>query len=78
MYQAIFVSVLRLLDICEKLQPCVNGGECLQVQKLDSDHQRVRGYKCDCHGTGFYGHHCEHKCHKHPSSDNPLTEACLF
>ncbi|XP_071087215.1 uncharacterized protein [Haliotis cracherodii] len=66
------------LNICENLQPCENDGECLQVQSMDSDNQRQRGYKCDCHGTGFYGHRCEHKCSKHLSRDNLLTEACLF
>ncbi|KAK2563559.1 hypothetical protein P5673_013285 [Acropora cervicornis] len=45
-------------DPCER-NPCKNNGFCVQLSGT-----KYPGYRCECHGTGFFGPRCQKKCPK--------------
>ncbi|CAH3039145.1 unnamed protein product [Porites lobata] len=50
-------NAVHLVDPCEK-EPCKNNGYCVQLKGAKD------GYRCECHGTGYYGPRCHKKCPK--------------
>ena len=42
-------------------QPCMNGGTCLDAEKLPDVSFDAHGYKCNCR-HGLTGRNCEGKC----------------
>ncbi|KAL9973102.1 hypothetical protein ACROYT_G019516 [Oculina patagonica] len=45
-------------DPCEE-NPCKNNGYCVQLSKKGS---KKIGFRCECHGTGYFGPRCYEKC----------------
>ena len=41
-------------SICDRDNPCMNGGQCIQYSPPDN-------YSCDCTGTGYHGTNCTGK-----------------
>lgn len=54
---AIAENTIKLEDPCEK-EPCKNNGYCVQLKGAED------GYRCECHGTGYFGPRCHEKCPK--------------
>lgn len=55
---AVEENTLRFEDPCER-NPCKNDGFCVQLSGT-----KHPGYRCECHGTGFFGPRCQKKCPK--------------
>lgn len=55
---AIEENTLQFEDPCES-NPCKNNGYCVQLSGA-----KYPGYRCECHGTGYFGESCYEKCPK--------------
>jgi len=54
---AVAENTVQLEDPCEN-EPCKHNGYCVQLKGKNP------GYRCECHGTGYFGPRCHEKCPK--------------
>lgn len=61
-FHSMFITIIYLYHIDEHYpclsSPCMNGGHCLDAQKLPAVSFDAHGYKCNC-DHGFAGRNCE-------------------